>query len=183
MPNIAHLRNVELVVHYVELPQHETDLYTVATMVPNKWIHDADGGGNCGKPPRQKYFVNGQFVRERKDGTWTGSRTPFPETVVNPRRGGLQQVFPGEKDYLQLCHEQGIVPIISDAQRKNLTNGIHIGTGGPPAVVATGDSTVGAVAINGTGPIASPAHALDSMGQRHGRLVNGTNGIPTVSSN
>lgn len=131
VPNIPHLRNLELVVHYVELPQHEGDLSNLATYSPAKWKQDADCGGNDGRPPREKYYVNGQFLREKKDGHWKGSKTPFPELVVNPRRGGLHQVFPGEPDYLQLCHEQGITPVSSVmmnnvAQRKSLANGVHV---------------------------------------------------------
>ena len=130
VPNIPHLRNLEIVVHYVELPQYEQDLFNYATYSPAKWKLDADSGGNDGRPPREKYFVNGLFLREKKDGKWKGSKTPFPESVVNPRRGGLQQVFPGDPDYLQLCKEQGITPVSSmvgnAAQRKSMTNGVYL---------------------------------------------------------
>ncbi|KKY32705.1 putative ankyrin repeat protein [Diaporthe ampelina] len=64
VPNMAHLRNVEIVVMYEEIPetveQYERGEY------PSRWRDDPDADRYMGFCPRPKYYVNGQLVREGK---------------------------------------------------------------------------------------------------------------------
>ncbi|KAL5627673.1 hypothetical protein BROUX41_003826 [Berkeleyomyces rouxiae] len=106
VPTMPHMRNIQLVVEYRELPETEEQLQVLWS--GQKWRKDPGIEKYLGFAPRRKYFVNGEFVKENLPGLSAVSRTPFPDANRVPRRYGITQVFPYEPDYVKLCKEQGL---------------------------------------------------------------------------
>ncbi|KAI1467228.1 uncharacterized protein F4812DRAFT_451527 [Daldinia caldariorum] len=123
VPTIPHLRNVKLSIWYCELPEHESALSTWNS--PGKWKQDPDAESRGGFAPQSKYYINGEFVGERKPQTYRPSKTPFPESRV-PRREGLVAVTPNEPDYVRICIEQGLAHLLTDQQKQAALNGAHL---------------------------------------------------------
>lgn len=119
IPNIPHLRDLEIVVSYHEiaetLEQHVNGDY------PSRWKDDPDAARYMGFCPRNKYFVNGQLVREAKVDTNTASRTPWPEARVP--RYGLNVVPISDPNYARLAKEQGLGHLVSGLRTPPMTTG------------------------------------------------------------
>ena len=114
---IPHLRDVRLGVNYRELMETEG--------APNygylaKWKGDPDIGRYRGFCPRWKWYINGVLVGEDLPKPAQTSKTPFVERPV-PRRG-LQAVLPDDPDYVRICHEQGIIPLVKGVNSPAPTN-------------------------------------------------------------
>ncbi|KAK8115040.1 hypothetical protein PG999_007109 [Apiospora kogelbergensis] len=174
LPNFPHLRNVRLSICYRELPEHESQLNLWSA--PAKWKQDPDANSREGFAPRQKYYINGQFVAEDKPGHYKPSNSPFPEPRV-PRRGGLVAVGPDEPDYPRLCVEQGLGHLLTEQQKLSVTNGAHL----TPRSMTSNDTAE----INGAmSPSAvSPTAQLNGVHDRappEKPLVNGINGINDI---
>lgn len=119
IPNIPHLRNLEIVVSYHEiaetLEQHDDGDY------PSRWKEDSDAARYMGFCPRNKYFVNGQLVREGTVDVTSASYTPWPECRVP--RYGLTAVPPSDPNYARLAKEQGLEHLLSGLRTPPLTIG------------------------------------------------------------
>ncbi|KAI3395285.1 hypothetical protein diail_1483 [Diaporthe ilicicola] len=109
VPNMTHLRNLEIVVMYEEIP--ETVEQYERGEFPSRWKDDPDADRYMGFCPRPKYYVNGQLVREGKVDVNTVSRTPWPEQRVP--RSGLTAVSPTNPNYVRLAKEQGLSHLFS----------------------------------------------------------------------
>lgn len=160
VPNIPHLKGVQISVEYRELATGESTL-----LPPRKWKADPGIERFCGFAPRHKYYVNGVMVREEMPTFAETSKTPFPERRV-PRRG-LVQVFPDDPDYVRICLEQGLDELVKD---RMIVNG---GTHSSPANQSTAPSVQ--TLMNGTREVAEP----ESGGTSHainGGSVNGVYG-------
>ena len=102
--------------------------------LPPKWKSDPDVDPNQKFHPRSQYFINGNLVRQGEIKHSRVSSQPFLEIKV-PRRGGLQQVFPHENDYLTLAREQGLFHLIPDynkqafdSNQQQTNNALHSNT-------------------------------------------------------
>lgn len=180
VPTIPHLRSVELAITYRELPEHESQLRTWAPL--QKWKNDPDANRFYGFAPRNKYYVNGQLVREDVPGLSAVSASPFPEKRV-PRKG-LVAVSPNDPDYFRLCREQGLDHLMAEADSPLLPNGVHSSpasavsrvptqnTSGPASPVNTLRTTI----INGTGGHRPMSPSSDPGAAKPRPLVNGING-------
>lgn len=117
IPNIPHLRNLEIVVMYEEIPetveQYEKGEY------PSRWKSDPDAERYMGFCPRNKYYVNGQLVREGKVDINNVSKTPWPEHRVP--RDGLTAVSPTNPNYVRLAKEQGLGHLLSGLRTPPMT--------------------------------------------------------------
>ena len=180
VPTIPHLRSLELAITYRELPEHESQLRSWAPL--QKWKSDPNANRFFGFAPRNKYYINGQFVREDMPGMSAVSKSPFPERRV-PRRG-LQAVSPGDPDYARLCLEQGLEHLLSEAGSPLLPNGVH---SSPASAVshlpsrtfsgpASPTSTHRATMINGHGLHRPMSPSSDPGAAKPRPLVNGING-------
>ncbi len=121
VPNIPHLRNLTLTVAYRELPETEAQMVKWDSMV--KWKSDPGADRFHGFAPRNKYYVNGQLVKEERPGLSKASKTPFPDRRV-PRRG-LLAVSPEDPDYARLCQEQGLESLLTGDHSPGVPNGVH----------------------------------------------------------
>lgn len=149
VPNIPHLRNLELGIEYRELAEAEADLTSLTG--GQKWRRDPGAERFAGHAPRYRYFVNGTQVREDLPIVSQVSSKPFPEKRV-PRRGGLIAVVPGEPDYERLAREQGLEHLLQTSPGNGqLPNGLHS---------------------------SSPAQPLANGTNGHGASNNGLNGSP-----
>ncbi|ORY63413.1 uncharacterized protein BCR38DRAFT_458553 [Pseudomassariella vexata] len=173
LPHFSHLRNVRLAISYRELPEHEGQLATWCA--PAKWKQDPDAESREGFAPRQKYYINGQFISEDKPGHYKPSKSPFPEQRV-PRRGGIVAVAPEEPEYPRLCMEQGLSHLLSDQQKLSVMNGAHL----TPRSMTSNDT---AEAINGENLSPTAASPTIQVNGYHGPVgpsekpqVNGING-------
>lgn len=119
IPNFPHLRDIEIVVSYHEiaetLDQHVNGDY------PNRWKDDPDAARYLGFCPRNKYYVNGQLVREAKVDTTTASRTPWPEVRVP--RYGLHTVPITDPNYARFAKDQGLGHLVSGLRTPPMTTG------------------------------------------------------------
>ncbi|ROW12060.1 hypothetical protein VMCG_00766 [Cytospora schulzeri] len=117
IPNIPHLRNLEVVVMYEEIPetveQYEKGEY------PSRWKNDPDAERYMGFCPRNKYYVNGQLVREGKVDINNVSKTPWPEQRVP--RDGLTAVSPTNPNYVRFAKEQGLSHLLSGLRTPPMT--------------------------------------------------------------
>ncbi|KUI65059.1 Protein HOS4 [Cytospora mali] len=117
IPNIPHLRNLEIVVTYEEIPetveQYEKGEY------PSRWKNDPDAERYMGFCPRNKYYVNGQLVREGKVDINNVSKTPWPEQRVP--RDGLTAVSPTNPNYVRFAKEQGLSHLLSGLRTPPMT--------------------------------------------------------------
>lgn len=118
VPTFPHLRNTEVIVNYCEVREASSPL----PYVP-KWRQDPGVERFHGFAPMNKYYVNGTMVKEQLPGMSPTSKTPFPEGRV-PRRG-LQQVYPDDPEYAQLCQQQGLEHLLKAASSPSLPNGVH----------------------------------------------------------
>lgn len=109
VPNIPHLRGVELVINYREF--HETPVWPPR---PGKWTQDPDHDHNVKYAPRPKYYINGEFDRQGQIGRTRTSSTSFGENRL-PRRG-LKVVEPHEPDYEAICRAQGLRHLLPESQ-------------------------------------------------------------------
>ncbi len=180
VPTIPHLRSLELAITYRELPEHESQLRTWAPL--QKWKSDPNANRFYGFAPRNKYYVNGQLVREDVPGMAAVSKSPFPEKRV-PRRG-LQAVSPDDPDFTRLCREQGLEHLLSEAGSPLLPNGVHSSPAsavsnlpprtysGPTSPTSTHRSTT----INGHGAHRPMSPSSDPGAAKPRPLINGING-------
>lgn len=117
VPNIPHLRNIEIVVSYHEvaatLEQHDKGDH------PKRWKDDPDSARYKGFTPQNKYYVNGQLVREGKADVTSASYTPWPEARVP--RYGLTAVPPTDPNYARLAKEQGLGHLLSGLRTPPMT--------------------------------------------------------------
>jgi hypothetical protein len=181
VPTIPHLRSLELSITYRELPEHESQLRTWAPL--QKWKNDPNANRFYGFAPRNKYYLNGQLVREDVPGMSVVSKSPFPEKRV-PRRG-LQAVSPDDPDYPRLCREQGLEHLLSEAASPLLPNGVH---GSSPASAvsnlaprtfsgSTSPTSIHRTAtVNGNGTHRPMSPSSDPGAAKPRPLVNGING-------
>lgn len=141
VPRYPHLKNVEILVKYRELPPSEAWLFKVT--FPAKWKQDEDAAARLGFCPGTKYFTNGQLVRENKPKFARTSSTPFPSHRV-PRIGGIHEVFPGNPSYEKLCKEQGLEHLLAEtaAVAVPMQNGIAGDTTTPPDSNTTNEDDV-----------------------------------------
>lgn len=109
---MPHLQNIKLAVGYRELLENESQVATFT--MSQKWRGDPDASRYHGFAPRNKYYVNGEFVGEDLPVLSQTSKTPFPQVRV-PRRG-LVQVFPDDPEYSRICMEQGLSHLIKNRQ-------------------------------------------------------------------
>jgi hypothetical protein len=179
VPTIPHLRSLELAIAYRELPEHESQLRTWAPL--QKWKSDSNADRFHGFAPRNKYYVNGQMVREDRPGMSSVSTSPFPEKRV-PRKG-LTAVSPDDPDYSRLCREQGLDHLLAEADSPLLPNGVHSSpasavsnlptryTSGPASPTSTYRTTV-----NGHGSHRPMSPSSDPGAAKPRPLVNGING-------
>jgi hypothetical protein len=128
IPHIPHLRDVMIGVGYRELqePEGSSPGFKVVSK-PFRYLakHLADPNMERyhGRAPRWRWYLNGNFVEEDLPKRAITSNLPFNERPV-PRRG-LLAVNPDDPDYLKICHEQGITPLIKSQPSPTLTNGIR----------------------------------------------------------
>jgi len=181
VPTIPHLRSLELAITYRELPEHDSQLRTWAPL--QKWKSDPDANRFYGFAPRNKYYVDGQLVREDLPGMSAVSTSPFPEKRV-PRRG-LQAVSPDDPEYTRLCREQGLEHLLSEAGSPLLPNGFHGSSptsaasnlvsrtfSGPASPVSTHRMAI----TNGNGTHRPMSPSSDPGAAKPRPLVNGVNG-------
>ncbi|KAI1844946.1 hypothetical protein JX266_008962 [Neoarthrinium moseri] len=177
LPNFPHLRNVRLSICYRELPEHEYQLNSWSA--PAKWKQDPDASRREGFAPRQKYYINGQYVTEDKPGHYKPSTCPFPEQRV-PRRGGLVAVGPEEPDYPQLCIEQGLSHLLSEQQKLLLMHAAHL----TPRSMTSNDTTDGPNGRQRSPSAVSPTSRVNGIHDitrgPEKPLVNGINGTASV---
>ncbi|KAF4121220.1 Ankyrin repeat [Geosmithia morbida] len=185
VPNIPHLRNVQLAIMYRELAQEDHELKTFKTK--QKWKQDPDAnrfGGVFG--PRNKYYVNGVMVDEDKPVPAVTSKTPFPERRV-PRRG-LLQVFPDDPDYARICMEQGLGHLVKGHGGQSPVNGVQSpppshsadtprGNDGSSETTHDGADHSGVASIKGTGDATDK-----SKTGANGSLLNGLDGPDATAS-
>ncbi|WYZ40461.1 hypothetical protein EsH8_IV_000802 [Colletotrichum jinshuiense] len=170
VPSIPHLRTIRMSVEYRELPDDEGQLY--GWKVSQKWKQDPDADRFYGFAPRNKYYLNGVMVEEQKPGLSATSSTPFPEKRV-PRKG-LQQVFPGDPDYVRVCKEQGLEHLLNGTKAPALPNGGHLSPRSQSNATETSVEPV-----NGThGAVSAPAPAPTEPKL----LPNGVNGVSVSGS-
>ncbi|POS75794.1 hypothetical protein DHEL01_v205810 [Diaporthe helianthi] len=175
VPNMTHLRNLEIVVMYEEIPetveQYEKGDY------PSRWKNDPDADRYMGFCPRPKYYMNGHLVREGKVDVNTVSRTPWPEQRVP--RSGLTAVSPTNPNYVRLAKEQGLSHLFSGLRTPPNTTAARGSPGqlfsqrafqgvnddlSPPQSDAT-------TYVNGNGH--QPRSSTGSAGEQEKPLVNG----------
>lgn len=117
VPNIPHLRSLEIVVTYHEvaetLEKHDDGDY------PSRWKDDPDAARYMGYCPRNKYFINGLLVREGQVDVNSASYTPWPENRVP--RYGLTAVPPTDPNYARLAKEQGLDHLLSGLRTPPMT--------------------------------------------------------------
>lgn len=117
VPNIPHLRNLEIVVSYHEvaatMEQHDKGDH------PKRWKDDPDSARYKGFTPQNKYYMNGRLVREGKVDVTSASYTPWPEARVP--RYGLTAVPPTDPNYARLAKEQGLGHLLSGLRTPPMT--------------------------------------------------------------
>jgi len=167
VPTFPHLRKLKLTVEYRELPEHESQLATLAATASatQRWRKDP-GLKDRHFAPRAKYYVDGNLVGEHLPKAALISTTPYP-VERSPRRG-LTAVQPDDPDYTRLCKEQGLGHLLTGTPSPGIPNGVHAssplsGKMGPPSTNGTVPSTSPHPLVNGTSPVS-------------GATLNGING-------
>ncbi|KAM5351358.1 hypothetical protein ACJ41O_004081 [Fusarium nematophilum] len=171
VPNIPHLRHVQLAVEYRELL--ETDAQINGWRTAQKWKQDPDAGRFHGFAPRSKYYLNGVLVGEDMPQLAQTSKTPFPEKRV-PRRG-LVQVYPDDPEYTRICLDQGLEHLVNGHLSPPLVNGIH-------SSPISQKSVTGGPVLNGTIKVLTPGSTSEGITTgvaTHEGLTNGINGNST----
>lgn len=168
IPHIPHLHGVTIGVGYRELQEPEgssTGFRVVSKQFRYlaKHLSDPNMERYHGRAPRYRFYLNGSFVEEDLPKQAITSHLPFNERPV-PRRG-LLAVSPSDPDYLKICREQGIAPLVKGQLSPTLTNGTR------------DDSTHGGLGqrmngINGSHGVFSPPE--DPVKARNS--INGING-------
>lgn len=168
VPQIPHLRDVVIGVGYRELqePEGSSPEFKVVSKPFRylaKHLSDPNMDRYHGRAPRWRWYLNGNFVEEDLPKRAVTSNLPFVERPV-PRRG-LLAVNSDDPDYLKICREQGITPLMKGQPSPTLTNG-----GRDTADNAsTGHKVNGVHGRNGT--LSSPENFAKGS-----HAVNGTNG-------
>lgn len=126
VPHISHLNGVTIGVGYRELQEPETSSTGFRVVSKQfrylaKHLSDPNMERYHGRAPRYRWYLNGSFVEEDLPKQAITSHLPFNERPV-PRRG-LLAVNPNDPDYLKICREQGIAPLIKGQPSPTLTNG------------------------------------------------------------
>ncbi|KAI9740646.1 MAG: Set3 complex subunit with deacetylase activity, meiotic-specific repressor of sporulation proteins [Claussenomyces sp. TS43310] len=158
VPRYPHLKSIEMLVKYRELPPNESWLEKVT--FPAKWKQDEDAGSRFGFCPGTKHYINGQFSHEDKPKLGRTSSRPFPSRRV-PRIGGIHEVFPGDPSYERLCKEQGLEHLLvgQAVDNRPAQNGIVNGATPPESNTTNEDdsrrlsatsSVASMAAVNGT---------------------------------
>ncbi|ROW17719.1 hypothetical protein VPNG_00911 [Cytospora leucostoma] len=177
IPNIPHLRNLEIVVMYEEIPetveQYEKGEY------PSRWKSDPDAERYMGFCPRNKYYVNGQLVREGKVDINNVSKTPWPEHRVP--RDGLTAVSPTNPNYVRLAKEQGLGHLLSGLRTPPMTTAAHTSPNplfSQPAFQGSNDglSPPSEFTATASGDGQQPRSSTASTAEQDKPLVNGHNG-------
>ncbi|KAJ3501451.1 hypothetical protein NM208_g16933 [Fusarium decemcellulare] len=169
VPNIPHLRHIQLAVEYRELL--ETESQSLGWRACQKWKQDPDAGRFYGFAPRSKYYLNGHLVGEDMPQLAETSKTPFPEKRV-PRRG-LVQVYPDDPEYTRICSEQGLEHLVNGHLSPPLANGIHSSPISQKSVASGGP------VLNGTIKVLTPgstSEGITTSTPAHEGLTNGING-------
>ncbi|KAF7547986.1 hypothetical protein G7046_g8833 [Stylonectria norvegica] len=165
VPNVPHLRDIELSSEYRELMETREDLSRWG--IRNKWKQDPDVARFHGFAPRHKYYVNGTMVGEELPTSVQTSKVPFPEVQV-PRRG-LLRVYPNDPEYVSICLKQGLEHLVNGHRSPPLPNGSL------SSPISQKSATSPKFATNGTNGVAAPSSA-DLVTPTNGALPNGTNG-------
>ncbi|KAL6403964.1 hypothetical protein AUP68_13340 [Ilyonectria robusta] len=168
VPNIPHLRNIQLGVEYRELL--ETEEQAIGWKANQKWKSDPGASRFHGFAPRFKYYNNGSMVSEDMPSVHQTSRVPFPEKRV-PRRG-LVQVYPDDPEYARVCVEQGLEHLLNGHMSPLLVNGIH------SSPISQKSATPAGSVANGTTKVLMPSTPNEHMAM-NGTLTNGINGSST----
>ncbi|KAI5465589.1 hypothetical protein BGZ63DRAFT_411124 [Mariannaea sp. PMI_226] len=168
VPNIPHLRNIQLAVEYRELM--ETEAQGLCWKASQKWKSDPDASRYHGFAPRSKYYIDGQMVGEDLPSLHQTSNVPFPEKRV-PRRG-LLQVYPDDPEYVRICLEQGLEHLVND-HSSPLANGIHSSPISQKSVTPAGSIA------NGTSKTLAALSTTNDSAATNGALTNGLNGSMT----
>jgi hypothetical protein len=134
VPKIPHLKNIEILVEYRELPPDESWLNKMS--FPAKWKTDSDADLRLGFCPGKKFYMNGIFTGEDKPKSAEARTTPFPTKRV-PRIDGLRELFPGDPSYEKLCVEQGLDHLLPGRRESTNTNGMLPNGVTPPDSVAS----------------------------------------------
>ncbi|EPE07265.1 ankyrin repeat protein [Ophiostoma piceae UAMH 11346] len=137
IPSLPHLHDVRMAMEYRELPEHESQLLTLA--LNPKWKSDPDADKNLGFAPGTKYFVNGTQIGENRAGLAKDSKTP-PRAVRVPRRGFVSVPI-DDPEFELICKEQSIDPFSFPAYNKyksKLQNGVPKVNGIHPMTNGTG---------------------------------------------
>ena len=121
MPNIAHLRDVRIAVHYRELIEKDSQVLGWGR-IPSNYKRDPDAAKYMGFAPKTKYYVNGELVDEDLPGLAKISKQPFEEQRV-PRKG-LVRICPGDPDYERACVEQHLEHLLKDPKSSPILNGV-----------------------------------------------------------
>ncbi|SPJ79640.1 related to nasopharyngeal carcinoma susceptibility protein LZ16 [Fusarium torulosum] len=177
VPNIPHLRNIQLSVEYRELLETEAESMRWGAGF-QKWKQDPGAARYHGFAPRCKHYLNGALVGEDMPQAAQTSSTPFPERRV-PRRG-LVQVYPDDPEYTRICMEQGLEHLVNGHLSPPLVNGIHSSPISQKSMASGGPRT------NGTIKVLTPGSTTESLtpsvaGQE--TLTNGINGNTNGDSN
>ncbi|KAK7730848.1 hypothetical protein SLS53_008926 [Cytospora paraplurivora] len=176
IPNIPHLRNLEIVVMYEEIPetveQYEKGEY------PSRWKSDPDAERYMGFCPRNKYYVNGQLVREGKVDVNNVSKTPWPEHRVP--RDGLTAVSPTNPNYVRLAKEQGLGHLLSGLRTPPMTTAAQTSPNrlfSQPAFQGSNDGlSPSEFTATASGDGQQPRSSTASTAEQDKPLVNGHNG-------
>ncbi|KAF4458598.1 hypothetical protein FALBO_14665, partial [Fusarium albosuccineum] len=169
VPNIPHLRHIQLAVEYRELL--ETESQSLGWRACQKWKQDPDAGRFYGFAPRSKYYLNGHLVGEDMPQLAETSKTPFPEKRV-PRRG-LVQVYPDDPEYTRICSEQGLEHLVNGHLSPPLVNGIHSSPISQKSVASGGPVLNGMIKVLTPG---STSEGITTSTPAHEGLTNGING-------
>ncbi|KAF4983342.1 hypothetical protein FZEAL_1234 [Fusarium zealandicum] len=153
IPNIPHLRHVQLAVEYRELL--ETEEQSLGWRTAQKWKQDPDADRFHGFAPRAKYYLNGIIMGEDLPQLAQTSKTPFPEKKV-PRRG-LVQVYPDDPEYSRICVEQGLEHLVNGHLSPPFLNGIH------SSPISQKSMTSGGPLLNGTIKVLTPGSTSEGM--------------------
>lgn len=116
VPKFPHLHNLELFVHYKELPVMSN---ADSTVLPPRWKSDPDA--NQFVAPGKKTYVNGQLVFERRPQDvyheFEESHSPLPKaTQKYPLLAGVRPIKPGHALFEQLCREQGLECLLTNGE-------------------------------------------------------------------
>lgn len=165
---------------YCELPENE--LQPSSWVSQQKWKRDPDANAHGGFAPRNKHYINGEFVSQDRPGTRESSPVPFPRHRV-PRRGFIA-VPRDDPEYSRLCKEQGLEELLGDAGSPLLPNGVHSSPMGASATAAVNGPRAQILNTSTTSDGAAnhqPISPSSESGPAQARpLVNGSQAAPNT---